>query len=221
MKFLEQAVQLFFDGGPVIMSLILLCSLLSVFIIIDRFLYLGKLRINDDRIIRRVMEALKMGRDQEALAICDSFPGPVSNLIRTGLANRSRDKKELEDAIRNTAAMEIPGMERFVTTLGTIATISTLLGLLGTVQGNMEAFGLIGAKSALGSMELLASGIAKALITTAFGLVVSIPATIFYNHLTKKISHLTLILESRANELVYLLTSLSGAENGDSTRNKN
>ena len=76
---------------------------------------------------------------------------------------------------------------------------------LGTVIGNMEAFGLIGSQSAIGSMEVLAGGIAKALLTTAFGLSVAIPVSVFYNYLTTKANNLILNLESRANELVLVL----------------
>ncbi|OHD12109.1 MAG: flagellar motor protein MotA [Spirochaetes bacterium GWC1_27_15] len=197
--------KLFVDGGPIIMSLILICLLVATFIIIERFLYLNRIKINDEKVIDRLSSAIKKGNYDEALAICENAPSPVTNLMVAGIKYKEESEHQIQEAIKDAASLEIPKLEKYLTTLGTIANISTLLGLLGTVQGNMEAFGIIGAKSALGSMEMLATGISKALITTAFGLIVSIPATIFYNHLTNNVNNIILKLETQANELMSIL----------------
>jgi biopolymer transport protein ExbB len=96
-------------------------------------------------------------------------------------------------------------MERFLSAIGTIAHIAPLLGLLGTVTGNIQAFGVLGKFGSVGDPALLAKGIAEALITTAAGIVVSIPTIIFHNSLVSKVNHLIIRLENRANELVLLL----------------
>ncbi len=201
----ENLFKLFIDGGPVIMSCILICSIIAVVIIIDRFMYINKITRKDEKIIERLSSAISAARYDEALAICDNSPSPVTNMMKAGIKHKDYPEIYIKEAIKDAGSLEIPKLERFLTTLGTIANISTLLGLLGTVQGNMESFGLIGSKSALGSMEMLAGGISKALLTTAFGLIVSIPTTIFYNYLTNKVNNMILKMETQANELVLVL----------------
>ncbi|MCA1753759.1 MAG: MotA/TolQ/ExbB proton channel family protein [Spirochaeta sp.] len=96
-------------------------------------------------------------------------------------------------------------MERFLTSLGTIAHISPLLGLLGTVTGNIQAFGVLGEFGMGGDPAILARGISEALITTAAGIIVAVPAIIFYNYLVSKVNHTIIHLENRVSELVLLL----------------
>jgi biopolymer transport protein ExbB len=97
-------------------------------------------------------------------------------------------------------------MERYLSFLGTIAHISPLLGLLGTVTGNIRAFGVLGDFAAAGgNPALLAQGISEALVTTAAGLIVAIPAIIFYNALVSKVNHRIIQLENRVTEMVFLL----------------
>jgi len=204
-RMFDQIIKLFIDGGPVIMSLITICSLIAIFIIIERFLYLKKINKNDEKIIERLSSAISNNRFDEALAICETSPSPVTNMMKAGIKHRNYSEHHIQEAIKDAASLEIPKLEKYLTALGTIANISTLLGLLGTVLGNMEAFGLIGSKSAIGNMELLAGGIAKALLTTAYGLIVSIPSSIFYNYFTSKVNHMILTMETQANELVLLL----------------
>ncbi|MCG8568729.1 MAG: MotA/TolQ/ExbB proton channel family protein [Spirochaetes bacterium] len=210
----DQIINFFLDGGPVIMGLIFLCSLAAIFIIIERLLYFRKINLNDEKIIDRLTSAINKKRYDEALAICDTAPSPVTNLMKAGIKYRSYNEHHIQDSIKDAAALEIPKLEKFLTTLGTIANIAPLLGLLGTVIGNMEAFGLIGEKAAIGNMELLAGGISKALMTTAFGLSVAIPAAIFYNFLTNRVNHMILELETKANELVLLLVKGRESNNG-------
>lgn len=207
----DKILTLFIDGGPVIMGLIFLSSIIALVIIIERLLYFKKLNMDDEKIIERLTSAIDNGHYDEALTICDTAPSPVTNLMRAGIKHRDDSEHHIQDAIKDAASLEIPKLERFLTTLGTIANIAPLLGLLGTVIGNMEAFGLIGTKGALGSMEDLAGGISKALLTTAFGLSVAIPCAIFYNFLTNKVNNIILTLETKANELVLLLVKRKGA----------
>jgi len=205
--FNNSIVKFFIDGGPVIMFSILASSFVAVYIIVERFLYFKKISKNDEKIIERISSAIRNSHYDEAITICETVPTPVTNLMKAGLKNRKFSEQQVYDAIKDAATLEIPKLEKNMTILGTIASIAPLLGLLGTVIGNMEAFGLIGSKGALGSMEVLAGGIAKALITTAFGLSVAIPVTLFYNYLTNKINNFILALETKANELIKLLNS--------------
>lgn len=202
---MNSLVKLFFDGGIVIMTAILACSVVAVAIIVERFAYYKKISKNDDNIVDRIMNAINAKRFDEALSICDTMPTPVTNLMKAGIKYRDFTDVQIQEAIKDAASLEIPKLEKYLTTLGSIASIAPLLGLLGTVMGNMEALGVLGNKALIGNMEMLSQGIAKALITTAFGLVIAIPTTVFYNHLTNKVNNMILQLEIKANELVLLL----------------
>lgn len=202
---MKDVLKLFIDGGPFIMSAILLCSIIALTITLERFFYYKKINMGTDKLLNRIANAISLKHYDEVLAICDSKNSPVTNLVKAGIKYREEGENRIQDAIQDAASLEIPKLEKFLTTLGSIAGIAPLLGLLGTVMGNMETFGVIGAGAALGNMEQLAQGISKALLTTAFGLVVAIPTTVVYNHYTNKVNNMILKLEIQANDLIQML----------------
>ena len=191
--------------GGVIMGLIVLLSIVGTVIIIERLLFFRKIRVNEEQMIQRLKQALEKGHFDEAASICENNPSPITNLMRVGIEHRNYSEAEIKDAIMGAANLEIPRLERYLPSLGTVAHISPLLGLLGTVTGNIQAFGVLGKFAGGGDPGLLASGIAEALLTTAAGIIVSIPAIIFYNHLVSKVNHIIIRLENRVSELVLLL----------------
>lgn len=197
-------LEIFVKGG-IIMYFILLLSLIAVVIIIERLLYFRHIRVDEESLIRRLKNALEKGHHDEALSICEQYPSPITNLMRVGIEYRRQSKQVIREAILDAASLETPKLERSLSALGTIATLAPLLGLLGTVTGNIRAFGVLGQFGAVGDPSLLARGIAEALITTAAGIIVAIPAIIFYNYLVTKVNHIILRLENRVNELVLLL----------------
>jgi biopolymer transport protein ExbB len=199
-------MQSLIERGGVILIIIAALSVVAFAIIIERLLYLRRIRSDEDALITRLKGAIEKGRFDEALAICDSTPAPITNLTRVGIQHRMYQASVIKSMITDAANMEVPKMERFLSTLGTIAHIAPLLGLLGTVTGNIRAFGVLGDFGALGgNPAVLARGIAEALITTAAGIIVSIPAITFYNYLVNKVNHLIIRLENRVNELVLIL----------------
>ena len=197
-------VELFARGG-IILVIIVMLSVVAAAIIIERLLYFRKIRGDESQIINRLKQTLEKHHFDEALAICESNPSPVANLMRVGIEHRQYSSEVIKASISDAANMEIPRMERFLTSLGTIAHISPLLGLLGTVTGNIQAFGVLGEFGAAGDPAILARGISEALITTAAGIIVSIPAIIFYNYLVSKVNHSIIHLENRVSEMVLLL----------------
>ena len=197
-------LELFQKGGPV-MYFILLCSLIAAVIIIERLIYFRRIRVDEDSLLRRLKEALQKGHADEALAICEAHPSPITNLMRAGIDNRREPKQVIREAVLDAANLEIPRLERFLSTLGTVGNLATLLGLLGTVTGNIKSFGVIGQLGVVGDPGLLARGIAEALLTTAFGLIVAIPVIFFYNLLVTRVNNVITRLESRVNQLVTLL----------------
>ena len=197
--------------GGVIMVLIVLLSVVAAVIIIERLLYLRSSRADDARLLERLGVTMSEGRYEEALAICDNRPSPLASLMRTGIENRHQARSELREVILAAASLEIPKQERFLSALGTIATIAPLLGLLGTVTGNISAFGVLGGLAGIADAPQLAQGISEALLTTAAGIIASIPATVFYNYLVNKVNHRTIQLENRVNHLVLLLADAERA----------
>jgi biopolymer transport protein ExbB len=193
--------------GGLVMYPIAACSVVAAVIIIERLIYFWRIRLNEQAMITRLRATLQKGHYDEALSICETNPSPVTNLMRVGIEHRDDPPNVLRDYIVDAASMEIPKLERFLSALGTVANISTLLGLLGTVTGNINAFAVFGNFGAWGSSGQLAKGISEALITTAAGLVVSIPTVIFYNYLVTKVNHIIIRLENRVNDMVYMLAS--------------
>jgi biopolymer transport protein ExbB len=191
--------------GGIVMIPIGFASLVGAAVIIERLFYFRRIGVDEGRLMPRLKAVLEKGRFDEALAICESNDSPMANLMRVGIANRHRPASLLRDTMVDAANMEVPRLERYLSALGTVATVAPLLGLLGTVTGIINAFGVIGRFGAVGDPALLASGISEALITTAAGLIVSIPATVFFNYLVGRANQAIIRLENRANEMQVLL----------------
>ena len=191
--------------GGYTMPFILLCSVIAAVIIIERLIFFRKIRVDEGKLINRLRATLQKKHFDEALSICENNPSPITNLMKVGIEHRGYNQRVLKDSIMDAANLEIPKLERFLSALGTIAHIAPLLGLLGTVIGNIDAFGVLGNLGALGDRGKLAKGIAEALISTAAGIIVSIPALIFYNYLVNKVNHIIIRLENKVNDLVLFL----------------
>lgn len=198
-----------FEQGGIILILIVSLSVAAAAIIIERMMYFSRIRSDEDKLLQRLKNSLQKGHFEEAMSICEQNPTPITNLMKVGIEHRQYNAEVIKGAISDAANMEIPRMEGSLSFLGTIAHITPLLGLLGTVTGNIEAFGVLGEFGAGGDPALLASGIAEALVTTAAGIIVSIPAIIFYNHLVSKVNHSIIRLENRVSELVLFLKEAS------------
>ncbi|ADK82302.1 MotA/TolQ/ExbB proton channel family protein [Sediminispirochaeta smaragdinae] len=193
------------EKGGIIMILIMILSVLAAVIIIERLLFFRKIKVDEESLINRLKATLGKGHYDEAIDICENNPSPIANLIKVGIEHRDYPTSDMKEAITSAANLEIPQLERYLTSLGTIAHISPLLGLLGTVTGNIKAFGVLGSSGAVGDPSLLATGISEALLTTAAGIVVSVPAITFYNYLVNRVNHMIIRMENRVNELILFI----------------
>ncbi|TVR02024.1 MAG: MotA/TolQ/ExbB proton channel family protein [Spirochaetaceae bacterium] len=191
------------ERGGLIMILILSLSVVAAAIIIERLLFFRRIKSDQSVVVNGLKEAVSQGRFAEADVICKNNDSPLTRLARIAIENRRRSEESIQAAVSEAANMEIPKMERYLTSLGTIAHISPLLGLLGTVTGNIQAFGVLGGfEAAGGNPALLARGISEALLTTAAGIIVSIPAITFYNYLVNRVNHLIISMENQVNAIV-------------------
>jgi biopolymer transport protein ExbB len=200
--------QILLFGGP-LMWPILLCSVLALAIILDKFWQLRKAKIDTQQFLNSILEKMKRHQVKEALEICDKTESPVSHILKAGILKYDRTRPQIKEAIEDASLYEIPKLEKNLPVLATIAHISPLLGLLGTVTGMIRCFQSLQAKSAAFypvSPADLAGGIWEALLTTVAGLAVAIPAFIVYNYLVSRVDNFILEMEKVSTELVNFLT---------------
>ncbi|MDD5165932.1 MAG: MotA/TolQ/ExbB proton channel family protein [Candidatus Omnitrophica bacterium] len=200
--------QVFLAGGPVMWP-ILLCSIFALAIIIAKWWQLNKVEISTQDFLKGILDKMKRHEIKEALQICDNTKSPIANILKAGILKYDRPRPQIIEAIEDASLYEIPRLEKNLTALATIAHISPLLGLLGTVTGMVRCFQTIQAKATSFhpvSPGDLAGGIWEALLTTVAGLIVAIPTFVFYNYLVSRINHFILEMEKASTELVNFLT---------------
>jgi len=200
--------QVFIAGGPVMWP-ILLCSIFALAIILEKVWYLHKIRIDTQQFLASVLEKMKRHEVKEALQICDNTKSPIANILKAGILKYDRTRPQIKEAIEDATLYEIPKLEKNLSILATLAHISPLLGLLGTVTGMVRCFQTIQGKASSFhpvSPGDLAGGIWEALLTTVAGLVVAIPTFVAYNYLVGRINNFILEMERASTELVNFLT---------------
>jgi biopolymer transport protein ExbB len=200
--------QVFLAGGPVMWP-ILLCSIFALTIILERLWHLHKIKIDTQEFLRVILYKMRHQKIKEALEVCDNTKSPISHILKAGILKYDRPRPQIKEAIEDASLYEIPKLERNLSALATIAHISPLLGLLGTVTGMVRCFQTIQAKATSFhpvSPGDLAGGIWEALLTTVFGLIVAIPTFVAYNYLVNRINNFILEMEKASTELVNFLT---------------
>ena len=196
-------------GGP-LMALIILCSVIAFAVFIERIWHLRRARIDTDRFVKSILELIKYNKIMEAIDKCNNTPGPIAHIMKMGILKHDRTREEIRESIQDAGVHEVPRLEKNLGVLATIAHISPLLGLLGTVTGMVKAFQVIEQK-AVSMIPVnpgdLAGGIWESLITTVAGLTVAIPTYVVYNYLVNKVDGFVLEIEKSATELVNILAA--------------
>jgi len=196
-------------GGPVMIPL-LFCSVLAVAVALERLWYLYSTRVDSEDLMDEVKLALSQGKLLEAVQIAKRSRSQVAALVATGIAYSDRPREELKEVLDEVGRAEVYKMERRLVILDLVATVSPLLGLLGTVTGIIRTFNVIGALQGLGSPQDLSLGIAEALITTAAGLVIAIPTVALYQWISSIIDRRVEEMNRRSGELLEALAALRG-----------
>src|ERR1039457_3106486 len=192
-------------GGPVLW-LLLLVSAVGVAVFIERFLYCHRAQINSTEFLNGVRTVLKRNNIVEALSICDATPGPVARLVKIAILNRDQGRERVRESLEEAGAAEGPRLEAKLNLLATIAQLAPLIGLLGTVLGFIQTFGRLQEAGLNAHIGQLSNGIWQALVCTAAGLAVAIPAHAAYNYLVSRINSIVLDLERAATEIVQIAT---------------
>lgn len=193
-------------SGGLLMIPILVCGVIATFIIIERCIYFYTTKKRDAKLVSDVDSSLMAGNYEACAVACAEADTPLSQVFKKAIDNRRYDERDLRDLVEAEMDLSIPRYEHLLTPLGTIANIATLLGLLGTVTGNIKAFGVLGAGGSMGDPALLAGAIAEALVTTVAGLCVSIPSVIFHNFFISRVNRRVVEMEARVTSVVLKLT---------------
>ncbi len=199
---------IFLKGG-LIMWPILLCSIIGLAVIIDRYVVLRKAKINVPAFMVRIRGLIKKKDIAGATSYCMEENSPAANIIRKGLKKYKLGHERVKEAIENAGTQEVGKLEKGLSILATVAGIAPLLGFLGTVTGMISAFMRIQDLAGAANPSDLASGIWEALVTTAFGLIVGIPALAFYNYFQHAVKKLVTDMETVANDVVDIVQDTS------------
>lgn len=201
------------QAGGWLMVPLLLCSVVAAAIAAERLWTLQRNRVAPKNQLAEVWARLKNREmDQQKIRELRSS-NALGQVFAAGISNAKRGRDVMKEAMEEAAGQATHELERYLTALGTIASISPLLGLLGTVVGMVRVFTELMREGA-GNANALAGGISEALITTAAGLVVAIPAIIFHRFLLRRVDELVVVMEQEASKLVDIMTG----EQGDDPR---
>jgi biopolymer transport protein ExbB len=197
----------FNSNWNIILFILAGCSLMAFTIFIERLLFLRKSEIDTNKFIVSLRPVIREGNIIEAIHICENTGGTVSSIVKAGLVKHNRTKEEIEGAMEIAGLTEIARLEKNAKIISIIANIAPLIGLLGTVLGFIQAFGEMRLS---GLVDISATQIGEAmeyaLVTTAAGLVVAIPAVIAYNYLVSRVENFVLEIQTTSSEIIDLLT---------------
>src|SRR5271155_4380197 len=199
--------QMMQHGGP-LMVVLFVCSVVAVGVFFERWFYYKRSRMNVSEFLAGVLALVRRQSYAEAISRCEEGHGPIVSVVRTAIYKRHLPPAELREVVREIAQLEIPNLEANVSLLGTIGYVAPLLGLLGTVNGMIQAFVQINRTNGTASVGELSQGIYTALITTAAELVVAIPCYLAHNFLVAQVHSLVADMERAGIETIHTLTDL-------------
>lgn len=199
------------QSGGWLMVPILLCSVIAAAICVERFWTLQRARITPRDLLAEVWSTIK-NEEMDAQKLRDvRAASPMGRVFAAGLANAKRGRDIMKEAMVEAAGQVNHELERYLTALGIISSVSPLLGLLGTVVGMIKVFTALMLEGA-GNANVLAGGISQALITTAAGLAVAIPALIFHRFFLRRVDELVVFMEQEGSKLVDIMHGEQGED---------
>ena len=188
---------------------ILICSVIALAVFIERIVKLRQSRVIPHGLMQTVHDLIMRRKYSDAISLCQSHPSPIARIYHAGLKISGQPRNVIKEVVQEVGRREAAELEKFLTVLSTIASITPLLGLLGTVSGMIKTFNLI-SYYGVGNPGTMATGISEALITTAAGLTIAIPTLVGYRLVSSNADSLILILEEQS---IKLVEDLKGPEN--------
>ncbi len=202
-------IQEFKDGGG-IMWFLLACAVLGIALTLERlFTIFIRMRVNVKKFSQQLIQTIDKNGIQAGVKLCDETPSPVAKVLKAALLKASEGKTVMEDAIVRAGATELAFLDRGMALLAGLTTVAPFFGFLGTVTGMISAFKAI---AAVGEVDptVVSSGIAEALITTKWGLIIAAPLSIVYILISGRINGYLRDMETAASELLDYLVTKSG-----------
>ncbi len=213
-------LQIFHDGG-LMMYPIALCSFALMVFSFERLINLRRGRVIPRPFVNRLIEQLQQQQidREEGIELCEKNSNPMSRIMMAALKRYGKSAVEVEQAVLDAGERESNHLKKYMRLLSAISNIAPLLGLLGTVMGMIQSFNDISTSQAMGRPEMLAGGISQALLTTAAGLLVAIPAYAMYVYFVGHIDRLIIEMDHHAQRLVDVVSS-EGLQESDSGRSR-
>ncbi len=193
-----------FSRGGWLMYPIFLCSVIALGFFFERLFKLRRSRVLPKQFMQNVSDLVKRGKYSDAVHLSQGNPSGISRIYLAALKNAGQPRPALKEVVQEVGRSEAADLERYITVLGTVASITPLLGLLGTVSGMIKTFNVI-SYHGVGNPGTLAAGISEALLTTAAGLSVAIPTLVGYRFITSKADRLVSDLEEESLDLIETL----------------
>ena len=212
-------LELFLKGG-LVMWPILLCSLITVAVIIEKYILLSRSNVDPKQLMTKIRSALTRNDVASAVEACSKVKAPVSNILKHGILNYKYGHQAVKEAIELAGKEEIFHLEKRLSVLANMAGTAPMLGFLGTVTGMIAVFHTIEQLSGNVNPSVLAAGIWEAMLTTAFGLIVGIPALYFYNYFVAKVNRFVFEIENSAEEFLSLMKTGQLDDDGTGTEKK-
>ncbi len=189
-----------------------ICSFVALWVFIERFWHFRRASINAAEFTAGIRNLIRNKRITESITLCTETPGPVAAVLRTALLSHGLTRTKIEEAIERAARYELPRLEHNLAVLATLARVTPLLGLLGTITGMIQTFYVIQTQAPFIQPAQLARGIWESLLTTAFGLVVAIPCHIAFDYLSSRVRAFASDMDRSAADIVEVLTEMETNE---------
>jgi len=190
------------QGGPVFV-LIGICALVAAFVFARKWFEFYRAQVNINEIVTGLINVLRRDGMIEAITLCDNSPGPVPRVLSSAI-RAYKEGDDIRDALATQTLIEVPRLESLLNILATLAYVTPLLGLLGTVLGLVDSFqSMTAAPDATANLPELSNGVYKALLCTAAGLSVAIPCHIAYNYLVSRVQDFCVDMEKASAEIMY------------------
>ncbi|MFV2068935.1 MAG: MotA/TolQ/ExbB proton channel family protein [Pirellulales bacterium] len=204
----KSLLEMVLAGGPLLLPIIA-CSVVLLVVVFERTVSLRRRRVLPAPFIKRFLHQVQEGQldRQQAIEECEANTSHIGKVFGAAVRKWGRPAVEVEQAIIDEGERVANDMRRYLRVMNGVATVSPLMGLLGTVWGMMAAFNAIASAAAMGKPELLAAGISQALLTTAAGLFVAIPALIVYLFFAGRVDRLIMDIDAHGQELVNLISA--------------
>ncbi len=196
-----------------VIVLMLFLSILVIGVSIERWFYFLRTKLDSDIFIDKIKNYIIDGNYEEAINFCKKSKGTIPIVVRAGLENRQLPRDEIDKIMETVRMEQRVNLERYLGVLGTLGNTAPFIGLLGTVLGIIKAFRDL-ASSAGAGPEVVMVGIAEALIATAFGLSVAIPAVILFNYFMKKVKNISVEMDAVSKRLIILMANYGEGAHG-------